>query len=313
MKVSVIIPNFNGQSFLKNCLDSLYNQKIPLEVIVIDNGSEDGSVDYIKSISNIILIENKENLGFAKAVNQGIAISSNEFVFLLNNDTVIEKNTIFHLLNCINKNENIFSVASKMLQLKDKNLIDDAGDEYTILGHAKKRGLNKLSTKKKYNEEKEIFSSSAGAALYRKDIFEEIGYFDEIFFAYMEDVDIGYRSKIFGYKNIYCPKSIVYHVGSGTSGSQYNEFKVKLAAKNNVLVPYKNMPLPQLALNIIFILIGFFIKYIFFIRKGLGKYYIEGLKNGFKETKSVEKIKYSNKNLLNYFKIQKELIINLFK
>lgn len=314
MNVSAIIPNYNGKHFLQDCLSSLSKQTPNLEVIIVDNGSEDGSVEYIKSnFPNYVIIENKKNLGFATAVNQGIKIASYEFIFLLNNDVEIEENTIEELLNCINKENSIFSVSSKMIQLDNRDLLDDAGDEYTILGYTKKIGLNKKANKTRFNKKREIFSSCAGAALYRKSVFEKIGYFDEEFFAYMEDVDIGYRAKIFGYKNIYCPNAVVYHVGSGTSGSTYNEFKVQLAAKNNVLVPYKNMPYPQLLLNGMFLLIGYFIKYLFFLRKGLGKYYIKGLKQGLNKINSVEKIKYSNDNFYNYIKIQINLIINLFK
>ena len=132
--------------------------------------------------------------------------------------------------------------------------MDDAGDEYTILGWTRKVGDGKSPDL--YTAEREIFSACAGAALYRKNILDEIGYFDENFFAYMEDVDISYRARIKGYKCVYCPEAVVYHFGSGTSGSRYNEFKIRLAARNNVYVPYKNMPLPQLVLYGFLLLAG---------------------------------------------------------
>ena len=310
--LTVIIPNYNGKHFMKQCLDSINIQKCSVEVIVVDNASTDGSQDYIKtSYPGVDLIENKENLGFAAAVNQGIKASTADFVFLMNNDVVLELDCIKNLLNCIDGDEKIFAVSSKMLQYNDKSVIDDAGDEYTILGWTKKVGNGESADR--FNSAREIFSACAGAALYRRKIFDIIGFFDENFFAYMEDVDISYRARIYGYICMYCPQAVVYHVGSATSGSKYNSFKISLAARNNVYVPYKNMPLPQLAVNIIFLLIGFSIKYIFFQRKGHGKDYIKGLKEGFNSLNRVEKIKYSNERLSNYLSIEWLLIKNIFR
>lgn len=340
--LSVIIPNYNGLKYLKNCLNSLEKVKSNnLNIIIIDNGSDDDSLEFLsgkwkskfrsttnskstsrsksdssdedKIPSNIKykIIYNKENIGFANAVNQGIKASSTEYVFLLNNDTEIEENTIKNLIKTIEKDENIFSVSSKMIQYNDLDLIDDAGDEYTILGWTKKVGEGKPSNL--YTEEREIFSSCAGAALYKKSLFEKIGYFDGNFFAYMEDVDIAYRANIEGYKNIYCPEAIVYHVGSGSSGSRYNEFKIKLAARNNIWVILKNMPIIQIILNIGFLALGFFIKYLFFLKKGHGSVYLDGLKEGIKNKDKINKVKFKFSNLNNYFRIEYMLIKNIFK
>ncbi|MGB9979564.1 glycosyltransferase family 2 protein [Methanobacterium sp.] len=312
-KVSIIIPNFNGKKFLKTCLDSIKNQNyLFYDVIIIDNASSDGSVMYIQeNYPEFTLIQNKENLGFAAAVNQGIKTSSSEYMFLLNNDVEIEHNSISNLLKCIEKDESIFAVSSKMIQYNDRSKIDDAGDEYTILGWTRKVGDGKSLDL--YNAERETFSACAGAALYRKSILDKIGYFDENFFAYMEDVDISYRARIKGYKCVYCPEAVVYHLGSGTSGSKYNEFKIRLAARNNVYMPYKNMPWPQLVLNGIFLIVGYFIKYLFFFKKGQGSTYLNGLKEGFNSLGKVEKTKYENKYFTNYLKIEWLLIKNTIK
>ena len=164
-----------------------------------------------------------------------------------------------------------------------------------------------------YDEIYEIFSSCAGAAMYNKAILNKIGLFDENFFAYMEDVDLSYRAKINGYKNLFCPDSVVYHIGSATSGSRYNKFKVKLAARNNVWTVYKNFPVPQKILNFIFLFLGFLIKYLFFVKKGFGKTYLEGLKEGLKTRNKIDKVKFNRKNTGNYFKIEWKLIVNTFK
>ncbi|WP_048190924.1 glycosyltransferase family 2 protein [Methanobacterium sp. SMA-27] len=311
--LSIVIPNYNGIHLLKECLDSIQKQDFPFyEVIIIDNASKDKSVEYLEeNYPEFTLIINKENLGFAAAVNQGIKASNAEYIFLLNTDVELEINCISNLLNCIKKENNIFVVSSKMIQYHDRYKIDDAGDEYSILGWTKKVGEGKSTDL--YNKKREIFSACAGASIYRKTVFNDIGYFDENFFAYMEDVDISYRAKIYGYKCIYCPKAVVYHIGSAASGSRYNAFKIRLAARNNVYVPYKNMPWPQLALNFIFLILGFLIKYLFFLKKGYGNEYIKGLQDGLKSLSKIDKIEYKSNRRNNYLHIEWLLIKNTVK
>lgn len=317
MKVSVVTPNYNGKDFLYAYFESLNKNSNEIgEVIIVDNGSSDGSQEFIRNYREkvdfpIILIENSQNLGFAEAVNQGISKARYDYIFSLNNDAVVEKSAILKLLNLLNTEERIFSVSSKMVQFNSPELIDDAGDDYTLLAYTKKRGNNQNLNK--FIEVSEIFSSCAGAALYRKDLLEELGGFDSEFFAYMEDVDLGYRARINGYKNLLCPNAIVYHIGSATTGSQYNEFKVRLAARNNVWVVYKNLPIPQKIVNILFLFLGFLIKYLFFLKKGFGPIYLNGLKEGLKTRNKIKKVEFKSKNWKNYFKIEYELIKNTFK
>lgn len=314
MKVSVITPNYNGVKFLENYFKSLNNDSEYIgEVIIIDNGSSDSSIDYIHSNSfnfPVILIKNDENLGFAPAVNQGISSAKYDYIFSLNNDTEIKEGSIKAMLDLI-KEDNVFSVQAKMLQSDNRQLIDDAGDEYNLLGWTKKIGENQDSDN--YSEVFEIFSSCAGAALYKKEILNKIGLFDDNFFAYMEDVDLAIRSQINGYKNLLCPDAIVYHIGSATSGSRYNDFKVKIAARNNVWTVYKNLPIPLKILNFIFLFFGFLIKYIFFVKKGFGSFYIEGIKEGLSTRSQLKKVNFKKDNLKNYFKLEYKLIINTLK
>ena len=314
MKVSVITPNYNGVKFLKNYFKSLDDDSEYIgEVIIIDNGSDDSSIDYIQNNSfnfPVILIKNDENLGFAPAVNQGIFKAKHDYIFSLNNDTEIKKGSIKAMLDLI-QDENVFSVQAKMLQSSNKKLIDDAGDEYNLLGWTKKIGENQ--SRDNYSQVLEIFSSCAGAALYKKDILYEIGLFDDNFFAYMEDVDLAIRSQINGYKNLLCPDAIVYHIGSATSGSRYNEFKVKIAARNNVWTVYKNLPIPLKIINFIFLFLGFTIKYVFFVKKGFGSFYLEGIKEGLSTRSKLEKVNFKKDNLKNYFKLEYKLIVNTLK
>ena len=314
MKVSIITPNYNGVEFLDKYFKSLSQDSDYIgEVIIIDNGSTDSSLDYIKKNTfsfPVVVIENNENLGFAPAVNQGILKSKYDYIFSLNNDTEVKKGSIKAMLDLI-CDDDVFSVQAKMLQAQNKKLIDDAGDEYNLLGWTKKIGENQNSDN--YSQIFEIFSSCAGAALYKKSVFTEIGLFDDNFFAYMEDVDLAIRSQIYGYKNLMCPDAIVYHIGSATSGSRYNEFKVKIAARNNVWTVYKNLPIPLKIINFIFLFLGFTIKYIFFLKKGFGSIYIEGIKEGLSEKSKIEKVNFKKSNLKNYFRLEYKLIINTLK
>ena len=315
MKVSVVTPNYNGEKFLKTFFESLNNDSEFIgEVIIVDNGSTDNSREYIKGKSfnfPVKLIENDENLGFAPAVNQGISQAQYEYIFSLNNDTEIKKGSIKALVDLISSDDNIFSLQAKMLQYNNKELIDDVGDEYNLLAWTKKTGENHNS--REYSEVCEIFSACAGAAMYKKSLLEEIGMFDDNFFAYMEDVDLAIRSRINGYRNLLCPDAVVYHIGSATSGSRYNEFKVRLAARNNVWVVYKNLPIPQKIINFIFLFFGFLIKYLFFVKKGFGSTYLAGIKEGLKSRNKISKTEFKSSNTKNYFKIEYRLIINTLK
>ncbi|MBC8578935.1 glycosyltransferase family 2 protein [Zhenhengia yiwuensis] len=308
--VSIVIPNYNGNNYLDRCLQSInVNNTLVQEVIIIDNYSRDGEYNWVKKkYPYIIWKQLNKNYGFSKAVNKGIHMARGKYILLLNNDTEIYEDFIEELVRSIENDERIFAVCSQMIQYYHQNLIDDAGDEYTILGYTNKRGAG--GPLNRYNKEEKVFSACAGAALYRKSIFEEIGYFDEHFFAYMEDVDISYRALIHGYKNMYCPEAKVLHIGSATSGSKYNAFKVRLAARNNIYVPYKNMPFLQLIINMPFLLLGYLIKYIFFIKKGFGKEYREGLLEGLRTLKKINKVKFKWKNIVNYFYIEWLLVKN---
>lgn len=309
--ISIVIPNYRGNDYLKKCINSIYTNYTGLmEIIVVDNNSNDGSYKWLEQYKNLVFKKLEQNYGFSRAVNEGIRQSQEEYVILLNNDTEIYEGFIEALVECIQKDSEIFAVCSQMIQYHNKNLIDDAGDQYNLLGWAYKCGDGKPLGS--HDKEEEVFSACAGAAIYRKSVFEEIGYFDENFFAYMEDVDISYRALIHGYKNVYCPEAKVYHIGSATSGSKYNAFKVKLAARNNVYVPYKNMPVLQLIINMPFLLVGFLVKYLFFIKKGFGKEYKEGLLEGLRTLNKIEKVKFRWRHLPNYIRIEYLLIKNTF-
>ena len=312
MKVTIIIPNYNGKHFMEPCLASLKEQTCQdYKVLVIDNASTDGSLEYMKEhYPKIEVIALDKNYGFSKAVNVGIQHSTTPYVILLNNDTTVDPHYVEEMVKAIERSPRIFSVSSKMIQMYHPELIDSAGDLYTLLGWGVCRGTGRPVSN--YTEADEIFTACAGAAIYRRSAFSKIGYFDENHFAYLEDIDVGYRAKIYGYKNTYCPTALVYHVGSGTSGSKYNSFKVKLSARNNIYLNYKNMPILQLILNFFPLLTGYVVKYAFFIKKGFGKDYKEGIIEGLQTMKAQKKVKFQLRHLTNYIKIELELIIHTF-
>lgn len=305
-KATIIIPNYNGLKFMEMCMSALEKQTCKdFEILVVDNGSTDGSVEWLKEneIPSIFL---PENTGFSGAVNVGIKASKTPFVILLNNDTEAKEGYVEALIREIERSPKIFSVSPKMIQLYHKELMDDGGDMYSIMGWAYQRGVGQEI--ERYNRACNVFSACAGAAIYRREVFEEIGYFDEMHFAYLEDIDVGYRAKIAGYYNRYCPSAEIYHVGSGTSGSKYNEFKVRLAARNNVYLNYKNMPGWQLLLNSIPIGLGILGKYFFFKKKGFEKEYVGGVLEGIRTVKKTKKVAYRPEDFQNYLAIEWELI-----
>ena len=313
MEVSVVIPNFNGIAFLDSVLASLEGQTLSnFEVILVDNGSTDGSCSFVTAnYPWVHLIELSENFGFCGAVNAGIRAAKASYVLLLNNDTEVKEDFVEEMLAAIRRHKNAFSCGARMVQYHDRDRLDDVGNYYCALGWSFARGRGKDIHA--YETEDKIFSACAGAAIYRKKIIEKIGYFDEEHFAYLEDTDIGYRARIYGYENWYAPKAIVYHVGSGTSGSRYNQFKTRYSSRNNIYLIYKNMPLLQIILNLPFLAVGFLIKFLFFAVKGMGKEYAAGIKNGFSISMKNKKVPFRIKHLPNYCKIQLELWINIIR
>ena len=318
--VAVVIPNYNGTKYLERCLASLKEQTFSdYCVIVSDDCSSDDSIAVCKKCSpDTILISRECNGGFSAAVNdgirQGIQMGA-EYIILLNNDTEVAPDFIEQLFTAASTHKDCFSVQARMLSLANPEILDDAGDFYMLPGFAYARGKGREA--KRYEKACRIFSSCAGAAIYNVSVLQEIGLFDEMHFAYLEDVDIGYRARIFGYYNYYEPKAIVYHAGSATSGSRYNEFKTRLAARNSIYLIYKNQTVFQWILHCPCILAGLLVKQLFFCRKGMGKIYFQSVLEGFSMSFSNEgkkhKVRFRMKNLGNYLRLELELWWNMVR
>lgn len=316
MKASVIIPNLNGAGWLRDSIESIWNQtEQDFELIVIDNGSTDESLAIAKSYEgrpNYTLICNDKNTGFSHAVNQGIAIARGEYVAMFNNDAFAEPQWLAELIRTAEQDPKVFAVSSLMLRYYEPELADDAGDYVTLLGFACKRGDGLRASR--YTKPCRVFSACGGAALYRKSILEEIGVFDELFFAYYEDVDLSWRANNLGYKNLYCPTARCRHICGATTGAvRYNPFKSIQSGRNSILLPYKNMPALMLLVNCIPLVLGYLLKVLMFRLRGFGGDYAKGFAEARIALPKVNKPPFRWRNLPNYLWVELSLIAGLFR
>jgi len=245
LKVYVVIPNWNGTDRLRASLDSLKVQTQPHEVVVVDNGSVDGSIELMeKNYPSVILIKHDHNKGFAGGVNPGLKLAIEDkarYAALLNNDAVADKDWLKHLVKFLDSNPKAGIVTSKILEAGGKEL-DSTGDIYTTWGLPYPRGRDE-EDQGQYDEQRWVFGASGGASLYRIKTLEEIGLFDEDFFAYYEDIDISFRAQLTGWKIGYEPKATVLHQISATS-APIKGFATYHTLKNLPLLFWKNVPWP---------------------------------------------------------------------
>lgn len=311
--VTVVIPNYNGKKYLSDCLRSLSGQTFhDFDITVVDNGSDDGSREYLeKNWPKVNVIALEENTGFANAVNVGIRASESRYVFLLNNDTCVDERALGCLVKTMERKKKLFSAQAKMLSMKEPHRIDDCGDLYCALGWAFTPGKDKDNSR--FSRRESVTSACAGAAIYRREYFDTVGYFDEEHFCYLEDVDIGYRARLMGYANVCEPAAIVYHAGSASSGSRYNEFKVELTAGNNIYLIYKNMPFIQILINFPLIILGIMIKHVFYAKHGLSGAHIKGLYRGMRKiiSHADRRVHFGPVQYGNAIRMQIELWVNL--
>lgn len=242
-KIFVVIPNWNGADLIAESLLSLQKQSMKADVIVVDNGSVDESVSIIESqFPDVQIIRLPQNTGFAGGVNTGIRAAIEQgadAVALFNNDAVADKKWLQELAETMQSDDKIGIVSCKQLR-SDKKHIDSTGDFYSIWGMPFPRGRNQID-KGQYDSQESVFSAPAGATLYRPDLFADIGLFDEMFFAYLEDVDISFRAQLAGWDIVYQPRAVVYHHVSAT-GSKLGSFTRFHYIKNFYMLYAKNMP-----------------------------------------------------------------------
>ena len=244
--VSVVILNYNGLKLLPECLDSVMKQTYKdFEVILVNNGSSDDSHNFVKkNYPSVNLIEIKNNCGFAGGMNHGFRAAKGKFVVMLNNDTKLDKNFIKEII-VPTKDPSVGMVSPKVIYYYEKT-IDTVGLQVTKSGLAK-------DTKSEKDKDKAIVASGA-AVLYRKSMLDDIKmnnqYFDEDFFAYCEDLDLGLRAVLRGWKFAYAPKSEVLHIHSATISKEPTYFRL-LGHRNNLWAVIKDFPTSVLLKNIL--------------------------------------------------------------
>lgn len=293
--ISVIIINWNGKKLVSECLDGLRRQTCQaFRAILVDNGSNDGSLDFIKHhYPEVETIALPENLGFSRANNIALKAIKTEYVALLNNDAVPHPLWLKTLVEALEEHLEAGFAASKMFFYDKPRIIDRAGDAYTRAGTGLLRGRGRSSIN--YDRQEWIFGACAGAALYRTLMLHDIGLFDEDFFLVYEDVDLSFRAQLKGYKCLYVPEAIVHHKAS-SSIIYDSPTSVYYGHRNLEWVYIKNMPtgliLKTIFLHIIYDIGAFF----FFTTRGRSKDFVKakldalkGLKKALKKRRQIQR------------------------
>ena len=252
-----MIPNWNGKRLLGPCLASLQKQVFrDFETVVVDNGSTDGSPGFIaENFPEVRTVALGENRGFAAAANAGIRASGAGLVALLNNDTEQNPGWLESLVRAADSHPEAGFFASKLVNFHDRRVLDGAGDALRRSGLPYRLG-NGEKDRGQYDTPAFVFGACAAAALYRRTMLDDVGLFDEDFFAYCEDADLSFRAQLAGYRCLYVSDAVVYHVGNASTGGRRSETATRLGTRNSLGLLTKNLPLPLVPRIAPFILAG---------------------------------------------------------
>lgn len=268
--ISIIIVNYNGKKWLKNCLDSLYSQTFTnFEIIIVDNASSDESVNFIKNnYPKVKIIENKNNDGFAKGNNDGLAIVTGQYIFLLNNDTFVKKDCLENLLEAFIAIPNLGAVQPKLILMDKPCKLDCCGSYWTDTGLLYHYGIQQDAEKAKYNQAMPFFSNKGAAMMIQKNIIDKIGLFDDDFWCYYEETDFCNRLWMAGYECWYYPKAVCYHAMGGTSLTFPNSYIQYHNLKNKPMSFIKNFEfLTLLHIFPVFIFLNTFLSFYWLAQK----------------------------------------------
>ena len=251
----MVVVTWNRRDLLRSCLQSLTRQQLkqPFEVVVVDNGSDDGSPEMAlrefasEPAFRLKLIRNPDNRGFCAANNQGFAASNSELVALLNNDAEAEPDWLHGLAGAFESRREIGMAASKILVYEDPRRIDKAGHLIYPDGQNRGRGSGEID-RGQFDRVEEVLWPDGCAAMYRREMLDQIGGFDEDFFAYADDAELGLRARIAGWKCLYIPSAVVRHHRGATLGVRSSR-RVELIERNRVLLAAKLFPWSLLWLN----------------------------------------------------------------
>ena len=275
--VSVVIPNWNGKHHLATCLDSLRQQTLPPEeVIVVDDASSDGSVEFLReSYPWVTVIARRLNGGFTSTVNAGVAACRGTFVALLNNDTELHPEWLARMVQTLKAHEVAGSAACKMVRFHDRSVLDGAGDFLSRAASPYTRGFGEPDDGR-YSVRESIFGACAGAALYRRQVFDSVGGLDEDFIVYYDDVDLAFRAQLAGFTCVYEPAAVCYHKRGATTGSN----AIRLQERNLTAVHLKNLPGPLLLIGFPVLLFSRFRRLYRLVREGAGRPALRGTLQG---------------------------------
>ncbi len=298
-KISIIIVIWNSKKYLSTCLDQLVLQTFHnFEVIVIDNSSTDGAIGGLQEsfpTLNLRLEVLDANRGFSFANNLGARLAHGQWLALLNADAYPEPGWLENLLIAAKEHPDFLAFSSRQIQFDTPQQLDGTGDAYHISGLAWRNNYQ-LSSKAHGLTEKEVFSACGAAALYSREAFLNIGGFDEDYFSYFEDVDLGFRLRLNGLKCLYVPKAVVHHVGSASTGKR-SDFSVYYGYRNMIWTFVKDMP-PPLFWLFLPLHIGTLIFFVIYLSlRGQGKVIIKAIKDAISGLpRMIEKRKVIQKN-----------------
>jgi len=238
--VTVVVPNWNGEGLLRDCLQSVCNQSYrPLQCILVDDGSTDGSPDLVAAeFPGVRLARLPGNTGFAHAANTGMRLAEGDVIALLNNDAVAEPTWVEELVASLARHPRAGSAASKMLLWDPPDTLNSAGDLVRRSGLPDSRGVWEANHGQ-YDCEEEVFGACGGAVAYRRRMLDEIGLYDERFYMYCEDVDLAFRAQYAGYRCVYAPRAVVRHRLSASGGGTLASYHV---GRNVVWLLARDMP-----------------------------------------------------------------------
>lgn len=296
--VSIIIVNFNGKHFLKNCFESLNNQTLKnFEVILVDNNSTDETCRWVENCNyhfvNVLQLD--KNYGFGIANNRGFQISKGKYIVLLNNDTVLDTEFLANLI--VPLQQGLCKIASPLILYKDRPKIIDKAGGHLFYPDGLNRGRGCGTNVNDFDlTQCEVFYPDGCASVFDRQIIENYGFFDEDFYLYGEDTDLGLRYKLSGFDCLFVPTSIVFHVHSGTAG-KFSTLKAYYVERNRYFVMIKNFPIFYILISPLFTIL----RYLF---QGLATMFGKGVSGNFKEEhSSLELLKTLIKANIDAFKM----------
>ncbi len=256
--ITFIVVNWNGEEYLAECLSSIKEQSYQkIEIVVVDNGSTDRSLEVLEQFSGITVIANRTNLGFGPANNQALEKPRGDVIAFVNNDIVLEPDWLTSLLTPMLDREEVGMCAGKTLSYFERNVIDNTG--HLLYWDGMNRGRGRMQKDEgQYDSMREAFFPSGCASLFRATMLREIGLFDEDFYLYGDDTELGIRARLAGWECAFVPAAIAYHRASA-SLSYYHPQKFFFVERNRLWVALKYFPLELIVLNPLFS----FIRYLF--------------------------------------------------